>query len=279
MGKFTRRIVVLLLLGAGAAAGLFPLAQVAAAAPAIPAPPSGSYTPLSSPTRVCDTRAGNPSKLTGDAGQCLAEGKGTIQAGTSLDVAVAGHFNVPSTATAVVLNVTAVNPATAGILTVYPTGQPVPTASNLNVNAGGVVANLVQVGVGTGGDISIFASTRSDVVVDVQGYFSPTPSLGAGSGLYTALPSPLRICDTRPNNPSQLSGDAAQCNHFVLKRRRHPSAVMVAGRTTFGVPPGTIAGRHLDGRVTVGRGHPDRLPRRGPGPPTASNAQLHGTSG
>ena len=69
---------------------------VGAAAAASPAPSAGSYTPLASPTRVCDTRAGNPSKLTGDASQCLATGKGTIQAGKSLDVAVAGHFNVPS---------------------------------------------------------------------------------------------------------------------------------------------------------------------------------------
>ena len=85
---------------------------------------------------------------------------------------MAGFFDVPSGATAVVVNVTAVNPAGAGFLTVYPTGQSLPRASNLNVTAGIVVANLVEVGVGTGGQISIYASTRSDVVVDLEGYVS-----------------------------------------------------------------------------------------------------------
>jgi hypothetical protein len=100
------------------------------------------------PTRVCDTRASNPSKLSGKANQCLAK---TIAAGKSLTFSVAGFFNVPAKAAAVVLNVTAVNPASAGYLTGYSTGQPVPATPSFTMTAKGQpAANLVEVALGTG---------------------------------------------------------------------------------------------------------------------------------
>jgi hypothetical protein len=150
---------------------------------------------------------------------------------------VAGFFNVPAKATAVVLNVTAVNPAGGGFLTVYPTGHTTPTTPNLNVTAKGVMSNLVEVAVGTGGHISIFASTQSDVVVDLQGYVSDTAVRGSGSGLYEALPSPVRICDTRPT--AKLTGQAGQCNNRPLPAGGHVTVTVAA--TAFRVPLGAIA--------------------------------------
>jgi hypothetical protein len=172
--------------------------------------------------------------LTGKATQCGAK---TIKANTALNVSVAGFFSVPSTATALVVNVTAILPTGAGYLTVYPAGQTRPTASNLNVTAGAVVANLVEVGVGSGGAISVYASTTSDVAIDLQGYVNTTASGGTGSGLYNALPAPVRICDTRPGNPSKLTGSAMQCNNHTLAAGGH-IPVAVAG--SFGVPSGAI---------------------------------------
>jgi hypothetical protein len=174
---------------------------------------SGEYTPLV-PVRVCDSRAGNLSKLSGPSAQCNGAGNAgsTISGGGTKVISVAGNFGVPANATAVILNVTMVNPAAPGYLTVYPTGASVPTASNVNYAAGEIVPNLVEVGTGTNGRVSFFASSQSDIVVDVEGYVSATASSGAGAGLYNPLPAPVRICDTRAANFSSLSGGNAQCN-------------------------------------------------------------------
>jgi hypothetical protein len=174
---------------------------------------SGAYTPLV-PVRICDSRAGNLSHLSGAAAQCNGSGNAgsTISGGGTKVINVAGSFGVPANATAVILNVTMVNPAAPGYLTVYPTGAQQPDASNVNYATGEVVPNLVEVGTGTNGQVSFSASSQSDVVVDVEGYVSPTASSGAGAGLYNPLSAPVRICDTRAGNVSSLSGGNAQCN-------------------------------------------------------------------
>ncbi|MHB1891293.1 MAG: beta strand repeat-containing protein, partial [Acidimicrobiales bacterium] len=186
-----------------------------------------TYTPIS-PTRICDTRSGNPSGLSGAAAQC--NGK-TLSANTPLDVTVAGIAGVPSTGvSAVVLNITATNEATGGFVTVYPAGAAQPSTSNLNFSAGKTVANLVEVGVGTSGQVSIVSDTSTDVIVDLEGYYS-VPS-APGAGLYNGL-TPIRICDTRSGNPSNLSGNNAQCNGKTLSANS-PLSVQVTGNG--GVP-------------------------------------------
>ena len=171
----------------------------------------GPYQALP-PTRICDTRSGNPSNLSGPAAQCngTANAGTRLVANTPLVLNVAGSFGVPSNATAVVLNVTGINPSPSGYLSIYPTGASVPTASSLNVAAGLRVANLVETAVGAGGQVSIVSNTSMDVAVDLEGYVSPTSLWGAG--LYNPLATAARICDTRAGNPSGLSGGAAQCN-------------------------------------------------------------------
>jgi hypothetical protein len=179
-----------------------------------PVPPvPGTYSPLT-PVRICDTRAGNPSTLSGSAAQCNGTNNAgsAIAGGTTKVINVAGLFGVPADASAVILNVTAVSPGSLGYLTLFPTGAIQPVTSNLNYSAGAVVPNLVEVGTGTSGRVSIFSLATSDVVVDLQGYVSPTAARGAGAGLYTPLATPARLCDTRVDNPSSLTGGDAQCN-------------------------------------------------------------------
>jgi hypothetical protein len=165
---------------------------------------SDPYSTLA-PVRICDTR---PITSYSPANQCSGN---SIPSDATLTVPVAGHFGVPADATAVVLNVTVVSPAGAGYLTVFPAGVAMPTASNVNFTAGQAVPNLVEVGVGTAGQVSFWSSSATDLVVDVEGYASPTASDGAGSGLYNPLPQPIRICDTRGESPyspqNQCSGD------------------------------------------------------------------------
>jgi hypothetical protein len=113
------------------------------------------------PARVRDTRL---------VGGCLVGNE-------SRSITVGGVGAVPSSANAVVLNVTAVTPTAGGYLTVYPTGRPTPLASSLNFAAGGVVPNAVTVELGTGDSIAVFNGSGgcTHVVVDVVGYY-------AGSG-------------------------------------------------------------------------------------------------
>ncbi|MEZ5249996.1 MAG: hypothetical protein R2713_12525 [Ilumatobacteraceae bacterium] len=95
---------------------------------------------------------------------------------------VSGRGGVPATGVdSVALNVTVTNPWDAGYLTVWPTGQPRPTASNLNFVRAQTVPNMVVVPVGANGQVSLYLSGGSaDVVVDVLGWF---PTGGEFHGL------------------------------------------------------------------------------------------------
>jgi hypothetical protein len=141
------------------------------------------------PVRIVDTRlkALDPPTYAGE----------TLGIGQVLNVSVVGanSDNVPSNATSVVLNVTAVHPTAWSYLTIWPTGVSQPLASNLNfAPRESAIANMVQVPVGQGGQISIFnAYGYTDVLVDVEGYVTP----GSGpTGLFNPV-TPFRLIDTR----------------------------------------------------------------------------------
>lgn len=172
----------------------------------------GVYVPLT-PVRICNTRPNNPSGLTGAAAQCNGTNNAgeTLPAGGSITLNVAGDFGVPSSdVTAVVLNVTAADTTGAGYFSLFPAGAPRPTTANLNFVANQVVPNLVEVGVGTNGQVSLYSAGPANAIVDLQGYVTTTAQ--GGAGLYNALSTPARICNTRGGNPSHLSGEALQCN-------------------------------------------------------------------
>jgi hypothetical protein len=207
--------------------------------------PAGPYNPLA-PVRICDTRSGNPSGLSGVATQCngIFDSGTTLPAGTTTTIAVAGEFGIPSGTTSVVLDVTAVAHAAPGYLTIFPAGGAVPLASNVNYVAFGVVPNLVDVGTGSGGKISIYSSAQADVVVDAEGYSSTTPDGEFTAGSYYPLPSPARLCDTRAGNPSQLTGGDAQCDGGASdpgERLGMGGTLTVQVSGNNGVPVGAVA--------------------------------------
>jgi hypothetical protein len=227
------------------------------------------YSPLA-PVRICDTRPGNASGLSGAATQCNGTNNvgSTLVGGVTKKINVAGSFGVPSGATAVVLNVTVVGPVGAGFVSVFPAGAALPTASNVNYVAGEVVPNLVEVGTGTSGQVSFYSSQAADIVVDVEGYSSPTDSLGAGAGLYNTLGSPARLCDTRAGNPSGLTAPDNQCNGDTLANGG-TIPVQVAGDN--GIPSNaTAAVLNLTVVNPVGAGFLTVYPQ-GSSQPTASN--------
>ncbi len=147
----------------------------------------GTYVPVT-PFRITDTRSGSGLP---NAGTTLTTAAPTL----NVQVTGVGTAPVPATASAVVLNVTAVGAQSSGFLTVFPEGATMPTVSNLNFVAGQNVANLVTTALSATGGVSIYSSgTDVDVVVDVEGYYTSTPS-PTGYGLYNSI-SPVRALGT-----------------------------------------------------------------------------------
>jgi hypothetical protein len=140
----------------------------------------GGLQLLSPPARVVDTR----------------DMPGKLGAGRVLTVPVAGLNGVPSSATAAVVSVTAVEPCADTFLTVYPCGGAPPLASMVNAVALSIVANsaIVQLGAGS---LCVFSPQATDVVVDVSGWI-------ASSGLRTAPVAPARLVDTRAGEREAL---------------------------------------------------------------------------
>lgn len=134
------------------------------------------------PSRILDSRAGNG-------------GAGPVGPGVTLDLPVLSRGGVPAAGVgAVAVNVTVTGPTAPGFLTVFPTGDPRPLASNLNFEPGMTVPNLVVAKLGAGGSISIFnPSGTTEVIADVAGWFDE----GGAAGAQYHPVVPVRILDTR----------------------------------------------------------------------------------
>ena len=113
-------------------------------------------------------------------------------------VQVAGVSGVPASATAAVLNITAVNTTAAGFVTVYPAGSPLPTASNVNIDhARQVMANMATVKLSTGGAVDVFMQNQMDVAIDVSGVYVAVPGPVSAGRLVTLAGGAFRALDTR----------------------------------------------------------------------------------
>jgi hypothetical protein len=194
---------------------------------------------------------------------------------------VGGDSTVPADAVAVVLNVSVVDPSAKGYLTVYPTGATRPVTSNVNYAAGQVVPNLVEVGAGTNGQVSIYSSAGTDLVVDLEGYVAPASAGSGPAGLYHPLATPARLCDTRAGNPSGLSGDDLQCSGGAGnpgQRLTGGGSISVKVATDNGLPGGaTAAVLNVTAVNPAGNGYLTVLPQGGTRPVTANVNYTSGT--
>ena len=147
------------------------------------------------PCRVADTR--NQVVAVGGAA-----GGPEIAAGTTRNfvVPVIG-CDLPQSATAFSLNVTAVPDQGLGFMTVFPAGQTLPAVSTLNSD-GRVKPNAAIVSAGANGEVSVYASDNTNVVIDVNGYFLPPTS----TGLSFYQVTPCRVSDTRTSNTPLSAG-------------------------------------------------------------------------
>ena len=207
--------------------------RLVAFAPPAPAN-AGIYHPMQ-PTRVCDTRAVQPGVAANQCNSGSTRAAGPVGAGGTLTVDVCAGAGSTCTLTAVAMNVTATGATTSGFLTVYPTGAGRPNSSNLNTSPAAPVANLVEVGVGSGGTITVFNNAGSvDVVIDLEGTMTKGAAASGVAGLYTPIP-PARICDSR-------RGAANSCNNGGAGATLGPNGVLNVQVTGMGgVPSGTVS--------------------------------------
>ncbi|MHB8262886.1 MAG: S53 family peptidase [Acidimicrobiales bacterium] len=201
----------------------------------------GRYVPLAVPERIADTRCSVPTYESAHQSYCSNlpssnAGLVTIRASQSESVHVGGIAGIPGTAAAVVFNLTVASPAGSGYFTAYPLGASRPMASNLNWAPGETRSNQVVAPLGSSGEIEIYSSAVANAVLDVSGYFTGSSSTASGSD--TVAMSPVRICDTRSGNPSDLSGSQAQCNGHTLASGKELS-VKVLG--VGGVPSSGVS--------------------------------------
>ncbi len=144
-------------------------------APALPG--QVRLTPIQ-PVRLTATRSGQG---------------GSVRLGVDgvLVVQVAGTPDIPANVTAAALNVTAVGPDSGGFLTVFPCSDTVPTTSTVNFAAGRDIANSTIATLGVDGEVCVYSSAATDVIVDITAWLSPDAAAGM-----TAT-APRRVADTR----------------------------------------------------------------------------------
>jgi hypothetical protein len=137
------------------------------------------------PQRLVDSRDGTGSPMA----KLTAASPLSVQiTGLAVTTSAGTATSVPSNISAAALNVTVVNPEAGGFITAYPCDAARPNASNVNYSIGQVVANGVIAPVSASGEVCLFSSTPSDIVVDLAGWFGGSSFTGA---------TPSRLVDTR----------------------------------------------------------------------------------
>jgi hypothetical protein len=183
-------------------------------------PPTAlQFVPLTQPCRVADTRP-------------LYGGGGPIQGGTHQDFPISGAPNcgIPASAAAYSFNVTVVTQGYLGYLTVWPAGQQRPGTSTLNSLDGRIKANAAIVPAGASGDVSVYATDTTNVILDIDGYFAPVS--GSTLAFYT-LP-PCRVADTRKDTfPPGLGSP------YLTGRQERPFPILNA--TACNIPSSAAA--------------------------------------
>ena len=135
---------------------------------------AGRLTALA-PRRLLDTRRDT---------QVTAGRVRTVQVESS-------RSGVPSAATAVVVNLTAVNSTSAGWARVFPCDQVGKSSvSNVNFGHGEIRANSAIVKLSNVGTVCVQSNVAVDIVIDITGYIS-------ASGLRYQAVAPVRLIDTR----------------------------------------------------------------------------------
>ncbi len=144
------------------------------AASATPSGTASSFVPIV-PCRLADTRVGD---------QHVGARAIALRAAEIVTFQVwnaNGNCTIPTTATGIATNVTAVGPSADSYITIYPAdANPRPTASNLNVTSTSPpTPNQVTVGLSATGAIAAYNNGGTvDLVIDIVGFYIPLQGAG-----------------------------------------------------------------------------------------------------
>ena len=178
-----RRLVAVLSCLSFAVAGCVTLSLGSSGvAASVPAEVAGTFHPVD-PVRVLDTRAG-----AGLAGGHIAR------------FAVTGHGGIPTGAAAVTINLTVLQPATAGSIAIFPGDTTWNGAASVSFPAAQNKQSMVTAKLGADGTLSVRNNIAATIQVigDVAGYYTGgTPST---PGAFQAIPF-QRAFDTRQSHP------------------------------------------------------------------------------
>ena len=146
------------------------------------------FTPLT-PCRIADTRvAGGPIAADTTPPRTFIGFTATnfsAQGGPAAN----GNCGIPNNATALVLNITAVQPQAAGFLRLWPSNQTMPFASMLNYAVGDFATStgtIVPVNP-TNNQFNVWSPAAVDFVADVAGYFRAPSPLIVNGGITNAM--------------------------------------------------------------------------------------------
>ncbi len=203
-----------------------PIVPAAATAPQLAAGPAvspspGAYQPLN-PTRVFDTRPSHP-----------------IAARATARLQIQGVAGLPASGiSAVTVTLTLLTPATAGSVSVFPSGTTWSGAATVSFTAANTQQNTVTAQLGSDGAISVRnnATAALHVVADVVGYYAAGPAVPGGY-----RPVPLqRLYDSRAAGAQPVQpGYSAQV--LVTGRGGIPASNVSAAMVNLTVlsPPAT----------------------------------------
>jgi hypothetical protein len=178
------------------------------------APPTVSglyFHPLPSPVRLLQTFPGQTGCFMNGSQQL--QGTNDPNANPALDLAVEGRGaglpspcnNLPGDAVMLVGNATTVFPTApfgSGYLTIYPSDATRPTVASSNYGSGDIINGPFAVKLGTDGKFKVYTFSTTHLVIDILGYYSASANDVNGAGLlFTPLPSPARLLETRPDFP------------------------------------------------------------------------------
>jgi hypothetical protein len=174
----------------------------------------GSPVELVAPFRFADSR--------------LGQRTGRLRANQLVRLRVAGEAGLPSNMTAVSANFTAANAISAGYLTASNCAEANPSFSTLNFEAFDGVPNQAIIALDRG-DICLFSSVDTDIIMDVNGYAAP------GAAKWFTPVQPRRLLDTRSSQPLR-AGEVLRVDVEGGASPAPDSAVAVAVNLT-GVQP------------------------------------------
>jgi hypothetical protein len=164
------------------------------------------------PCRVLDTRLSS----------------GELKGQLKVPVTTGNNCNVPSSGQAYVMNATVVPAAPLGFLTLWPDTISQPVASTLNADDGVVTSNMAIVS-SPNGSVDAFASSATQLILDVSAYFAPTP------GFTLSTTPPNGYMTVEPGGTVTFSLLASAVNGFTGDVQ-----ATLSGSTGLTVTPSTL---------------------------------------